>query len=101
MADPRSPIVTAETKDTKSILQLADEEARNVQRHLQLLGDTYELISSIEALYDTMPSHCGIPLNVATNDASHTAVINANLLLICRRDASPRGTPQIRPMRDT
>jgi hypothetical protein len=42
----------------KSILELGGEEQRNVERHLELLGDTYDLTNLIENLYDTLPRHC-------------------------------------------
>jgi hypothetical protein len=71
---------------TSAILQLAGEEQRNVEKHLELLGDTYDLNTLLENLYDTLPKHCRFPLDVATNDAAHAAGVNAHLMFVCRRE---------------
>jgi hypothetical protein len=70
----------------QSVSMLADEEQKNVDRHLALLADTYDLTTLLEALYDILPKQCRFPLDVATNDAGHAAGINAHLMLICRRE---------------
>ncbi len=75
-----------ETASNSSILRLAAEEASNVGKSLQLLGDTYDLVTMLERLYDTLPSLCRIPVDVATNDGAFAAGINANLVQICRRE---------------
>jgi hypothetical protein len=74
------------TKPIRSISELASEEQRNIDKNLELLGDTYDLISMIEDLYDTLPSHCKFPPDLETNDPGFAAGINSNLMLICRRE---------------
>jgi len=78
--------IPVETIVPKSVLQLAVQEHANVEKHLELLGDTYDLISMVEALYDTLPGYCKLPLDVETNDSGFAAGINANLMLVCRRE---------------
>lgn len=72
---------------TRSISELAAEEQRNVDRHLTLLGDTYELTTHLEALYRGLPRLCQFPPDVQTNDAAHAAGISASLLMyVCCRE---------------
>ena len=75
-----------ETIAAKSVLHLAEAEHANLESHLALMGDTYDLISRIEDLYDTLPSHCSFPLDLETNDPAFAAGVNANLMLVCRRE---------------
>jgi hypothetical protein len=70
----------------RSIQKVAIEEQKQVDKHLELLGDTYDLTTRLESLYDSLPIQCRFPLDVATNDPGHAAGINAHLMLICRRE---------------
>ena len=73
-------------KPTRSISELAAQEQKNIDKHLEYLGDTYNLTTQLEGLYDTFPPLCRFPMNVETNDAAHAAGINAHLMLVCRRE---------------
>jgi hypothetical protein len=75
-----------QSNPAKSVLKLVAEEQANLSRHLEVLGDTYELTTQLESLYDTLPKQCRFPLDVATNDAGHAAGINAHLMFLCRRE---------------
>jgi hypothetical protein len=39
----------------RSILRLAEQEDKNLQRGLELFEDTYDIITDLETLYDTLP----------------------------------------------
>jgi hypothetical protein len=71
---------------TRSVLELAELEAGNLKNNLELLGDTYDLTTHLESLYDALPHRCKFPLDVETNNAGHAAGINAHLMLLCRRE---------------
>src|SRR5579871_4301233 len=71
---------------TRSISLLAAEEQQNLAKHLELLGDTYDLTTQLESLYDSLPPLCRLPLDVDKNDAAHAAGISGNLMCICRRE---------------
>jgi hypothetical protein len=71
---------------SKSIFQLSREENNNVEKHLELLGDTYDLVTVVENLYDSLPNHCRLPLDITTNDPAHAAGINGWLMPVCRRE---------------
>src|ERR1700678_71015 len=70
----------------RSVLKVATEEQKHVEKHLELFGDTYDLTTLLESLYDSLPPQCRFPLDVATNNPGHAAGINAHLMLICRRE---------------
>src|SRR5437762_5206697 len=71
--------------EDRSVFRLAAEEAKNLDHTLALLGDTYNLASVAERLYDALPSLCRLPNDIETNERTCAAGINGNLVLICRR----------------
>jgi hypothetical protein len=71
---------------TRSVSELADREAANLTQNLELLSDTYDLTTTLETLYNTLPKLCRFPQDFETNDAGHAAGVNAHLMLICRRE---------------
>jgi hypothetical protein len=68
-----------------SILDLAEQENKNLERGLELLGDTYILVTDLETVYDALPHYCGPFKNVETNDAAFAAGVIAHLVFMCRR----------------
>ena len=71
--------------DAKSVFLLDVEERKNLIRSLELLGDTFALVSETERLYDTLPDLCRLPNDVETNDSTFAAGLTGSLLSICRR----------------
>jgi hypothetical protein len=69
----------------RSVSKLASEEAKNVEHNLALLGDTYVLITDLEALFDSLSHLCRFPRDGATNDATYAAGLSSLLMLVCRR----------------
>jgi hypothetical protein len=39
----------------RSVIRLANAENTNLENALRLLGDTYDLITELETLYDSLP----------------------------------------------
>ncbi len=68
-----------------SVLKLADEERKNLEAALKLLGETYHLVTELEALYDSLPYLCRLPDDVDKNDATFAAGLNGHLVFMCRR----------------
>jgi len=73
---------------TQSISERAEAEQSNVNRHLELLGDTYDLTSRIENLYASLPSTCRFPLDAANSDATHAASVSIYLIALCHREVT-------------
>jgi hypothetical protein len=73
------------TVEGRSLFKLAAEEEKNLNRSIQVLGDTYDLVTDIENVYVGLPPLCRIPNDVKTNDASFAAGLSGNLMVICRR----------------
>ena len=71
--------------DSQSIFALAAQEDQNLRRSLKLIGDTYDLVSDAEALYDALPGMCRLPKDYETNPKSFAAGVYGNLLFLCRR----------------
>ena len=71
--------------EERSVLALSVEEEKNLSRAIQLLGDTYDLVSTVEHLYDVLPQLCRLPGDVETNEAAFAAGLSGNLVSICRR----------------
>jgi hypothetical protein len=68
-----------------SVFKLAAEEQKNLDKAVSFLGDTYELLTDMEHLYDSLPHVCRFPNDAETNDKTFAAGLNAHLMLICRR----------------
>ncbi|HLG97246.1 MAG TPA: hypothetical protein VKX49_13125 [Bryobacteraceae bacterium] len=69
----------------RSINLLAEQENNNLRRTLVLLGDTYNLVTDAEALYDTLPQLCRVPNDYESNDKSFAVGVYGNLVFLCRR----------------
>lgn len=71
--------------ETRSVFKLAVEEMKNLEHAVAFLGDTYDLVTDLEGLYDSLPYLCQFPNDVETNDATFAAGLNGHLMFICRR----------------
>jgi hypothetical protein len=72
---------------TRSILLLAAEEQANLDKNRAFLdGTTYDLVSWLELMYDSLYPLCRFPPDWETNDATHAAGINGHLMALCRRE---------------
>jgi hypothetical protein len=69
----------------RSVIRLANAENTNLENALRLLGDTYDLITELETLYDSLPDLCSFPDDAETNDETFAAGLNAQLMWMCRR----------------
>jgi hypothetical protein len=45
----------------QSVLTVATEEQKHLEKHLELLGDTYDLTTLLESLYGPFPPNAGFP----------------------------------------
>jgi hypothetical protein len=70
---------------SRSALTLAQAENKNLQHNLLFLGNTYNLVSDLEVLYDAMPQIVLFPPDDPPSDETLAAVVVSNLTLICRR----------------
>jgi hypothetical protein len=71
--------------ELRSVYKLAAEEQKNLNNSLAVLGDTYDSLTDIERLYDSLPYLCLFPNDAGTNDKTLAAGLGGNLVLICRR----------------
>jgi hypothetical protein len=71
--------------EDRSIFTLAAEEEKNLSHSIRLLGDSYDLVTSLERLYDMLPRLCCFPKDAETNDATYAAVLTRELMRVCRR----------------
>jgi hypothetical protein len=69
----------------RSVLRLAAEEQKNLDHAMAFLGDTYDLLTDLERLYDTLRQLCRLPNDADNNDTTFAAGLNGNLMFICRR----------------
>jgi hypothetical protein len=69
----------------RSVTRLANIESANLENALRLLGDTYDLVTELEGLYDRLPDLCQFPNDVDTNDSTFAAGLNGHLVWMCRR----------------
>lgn len=91
-AVPITDSLTAKKRDDvqmavedRSVFKLAQEEEKNLSRSIQVLGDTYDLVTSLESLYDMLPHLCRFPKDAETNDVTYAAVLTRELMRVCRR----------------
>ena len=76
-----------QSNSTRSVLLLAAEEQANLDKNLAFLdGSTYDLVSWLELMYDSLYPRCRFPADWETNDATHAAGINGHLMALCRRE---------------
>lgn len=71
--------------EQRSSILVAAQEDQNLRRYLKLLGDTYNVVTAAEALYDTLPPLCQLPKDVENNEKAFAAGVYANLMFMCRR----------------
>jgi hypothetical protein len=84
-SDGRTTPATNYQEPMRSVSSLACEEQRHLDNGLQLLGDTYDLITDVEKLFDALPSLCKFPSDSRTNDATYAALLTRELMRVCRR----------------
>lgn len=68
-----------------SVRRLAIEEEKNLQNSLAFLGNTYELLTALERLYDAFPSIIRLPAADPLPEKTIAAGVESHLALICRR----------------
>lgn len=69
----------------RSVSELAFEEQRRLDHGLQLLGDTYDLIADMEALFDHLPTLCRLPSEANQRDAALAVELTRTFIWVSRR----------------